>query len=98
MMIWGIDEWMVDQPKRSPISISSSSAGGGGGGAGLAASLGLSAFFSATGSAAGAAPPTFPKNSVTLFPLRALATALTRLEATETPAALRTALRESALI
>ena len=90
----------MDQPKRSPISMSSSSAGGGGGGAGLAVSLGLSAFLSAAGaaSAAGAPPPTFPKNSVTLFPLRALATALTRLEATETPAALRTALRESALI
>ncbi len=60
---------------------------------------GFSAAFSAGFSvAAGAEEGADPKNSETSFPLRALATALTRLASTYTPEALMTALRESALI
>ena len=78
------------------MSISSSSAAGAGSGF-LGAYLALAAGLSAAGSAAGAPPETAPKNSLTSLPLRALATALTRLTLAETPAALRTALRESAV-
>ena len=89
----------MDQPKRSPMSMSSYSSAGGGGGfaASVGLAAGLSAGLSAAGAGAGADPPTDPKNSDTLFPLRALATALTSAALTETPAALRTALSESAL-
>ena len=90
----------TDQPNRSPMSMSSSSSAGGGGfAASFGFSAGFSAFFSSTGAGAeaGAPPPTDPKKSETLFPLSALATALTSTELTEMPAALRTALSESAL-
>jgi hypothetical protein len=93
----------MNQPKRSPISISSSySFGGGGGGASFLASTGLaaglSAFFSAAGvDAAGAGPADDPKKSVTFFPFNALATALTRVGLTVTLAAASTALSESAV-
>lgn len=103
-MIRIIHFWFIfNQSKRPPISIPYSSYFGGGGGATFFGyyffplSAGFSACFGAYVDPELDPPPTAPKKSVTLLPLRALATALTNVALTLSPAALRTAFNESAV-
>ena len=64
--------------------------------AGLAAYL--AAGFSAAGAGAELPPPTDPKNSLMFLPVKALATALTRVALAVTLAAASTALMDSAVM
>lgn len=95
---------MIDQSKSPPISISYSSAAGGGGGGACFYYFFSGFFLSATGAWTGAEvaagadpPPTDPKKSATFLPFKAFPNALTNVLLTLTPAAFRTAFKESAV-